>query len=146
MTNTLVIVSSCFLIEQEMTCLKWCRKIRIDIIKKFLSGNSDSKAGGPRKACSVKFFKGYIAILEVILVTFKIVFLNTSWMDEMISQGLKFSAWESLLIFHVSPRGQWWPKTQERVYNQLYPLWRQPSLQPLCYFTSQICLLWANWQ
>ena len=68
-------------------------------------------------------------------------------MDEMIFQGpLKsLEAVETLLMFHVSPRGQRWPK-QERIFPSVpYPLWRQPELHYLYHF-SQTCFLSASWQ
>lgn len=56
MTNTVVITDSCFLIEQEITCLICYRKIRVDKIKNILSAKSDSKLGDSSKASSVKVF------------------------------------------------------------------------------------------
>lgn len=56
MTNTLVIVSSCSLTGQEITCFESCREIRIDKIKNFLPAESDFKLGDPGKEFTAKTF------------------------------------------------------------------------------------------
>lgn len=63
-TNMLVIVSSCSLIGQEITCLKCCRKIKIDKRKNILRAESNSNSGDPIKACKCK---NHFRIIQVAL-------------------------------------------------------------------------------